>query len=115
MAVRSMPDFVFGLAVSVGEDRSIYQVSAAEAVAPAHTGAASAFFVRFLSHHSALGESGLADFVPKASVFLVAYDRLVHKFLLYLRIDGEVVPGGVEDILKVREFSIVGYDQGYFV
>ena len=115
MAVCAMPDFVLGLAVSVGEDRSVYKVSAAEAVAPAHTGAASAFFVRFLSHHSALGESGLADFVPKASVFLVAYDRLVHKFLLYLRIDGEVVPGGVEDLFKVREFSIVGYDQGYFV
>ena len=115
MAVHSMPDFVFGLAVSVGEDRSIYQVSAAEAVAPAHTGAASAFFVRFLSHHSALGESGLADFVPKASVFLVAYDRLVHKFLLYLRIDGEVVPGGVEDLFKVRQLSVVSYDQGYSV
>ena len=115
MAVHSMPDFVFGLAVSVGEDRGTYQVSAAEAVAPAHTGAASALFVRFLSHHSALGESGLADFVPKASVFLVAYDRLVHKFLLYLRIDGEVVPGRVEDLFKVREFSFVGYNQGCFV
>ena len=115
MAVCAVPDFVLGLAVSVGEDRSIYQVSAAEAVAPAHTGAASAFFVRFLSHHSALGESGLADFVPKASVFLVAYDGLVLKFPLNLRIDGEVVPGGVEDLFKVREFSIVGYDQGYFV
>ena len=115
MAVHSMPDFVFGLAVSVGEDRGTYQVSAAKAVAPAHTGAASAFFVRFLSHHSALGESGLADFVPKASVFLVAYDRLVHKFLLNLRIDGEVVPGGVEDLFKVRQLSIVSYDQGYSV
>ena len=69
-------------------------MSAAEAVAPAHTGAASAFFVRFLSHHSALGESGLADFIPKASIFLVAYDRLVHKFLLYFLVDGQVVPGG---------------------
>ena len=47
MAVCAMPDFVLGLAVSVGEDRSVYQVSAAEAVAPAHAGATSAPFGRF--------------------------------------------------------------------
>ena len=77
VAVCAMPNFVSGLAVSVGKERSVYQMVAAKAVAPSHAGAASAPVGRFFAYNSALDESGLTDFIPKTSIFLVAQDGFV--------------------------------------
>ena len=60
---------------------------ATKTVAPPHAGATSAPVGRFFAYHSALDESGLTDFIPKASVLLVAQDWFVYEFLLHFRVD----------------------------
>ena len=73
-------------------------MSATKTVAPPHAGATPTPVGHFFSYHSALDESGLTNFIPKASILLVAQDWFLCELLLHFRVDREMVPGGVEDL-----------------
>ena len=92
---------------SVREIVGVYHVVATFCVSSATARRTTAPADGFLPYDFVLFDFRLSNDVPKVSVSPVANHGLFRKFLLLRRVDLEVVPGFVEDLLEVREIPVV--------